>query len=164
MIRERFAACPSSLAHGRRGVTLLELLISMVVVALLMVLTMQIVSSISSLWIRMSGRVESFAAARAGFDAMTRSVEQATLKSYFAYADASGNPVPLINPSSNLGGLDRSKIPTKYLRASDLHFLVEESSDILAGASSSSTPGYAIFFQAPLGRGAIPPSRREARC
>ena len=157
---DRPAGCRAQRGRGNGGVTLVELLISITILALLLVLMMQIVGSLSSTWTRMSGKVEAFAAARAGFDAMTRSVQQATLKSFYAYANAAGEPVPLINPSARIAGLDRSKIPTRYLRASDLHFLVKKTSDLMtsagAAASADATPGFSIFFQAPLGRGADP--------
>lgn len=143
------------LGQGGSGFTLIELLVSVVVLALIMVLVFQTVSNSSSIWTRSTGKMHTFQAARDGFEALTRNLTQATLQSYYGYADAQGNPVPLINPSFKLssGSLDRSKVPARYLRASELHFLCGPAAEIFtaAGVSGVESSGSALFFQAPLG-------------
>jgi len=142
--------------------TLIEMLVSMAVLILIMSLLFQAISSSSVLWTRTAGKVQAFQASRAAFESMTRNLSQATLQNYYGYADSSGNPVPLINPSfHSITPLDRSKMPTKYLRQSELHFVCGPVSGSLPGGifapspmangTSLNTVGGGVFFQAPLG-------------
>ncbi len=145
-----------SILQKSRGFTLIELLVSMAVFAIIMLLLFQTVSSSSALWTRTTGKVQAFQAARAAFEAMTRNLSQATLQNYYGYTDSSGNPVPLINPSFKLSSgntLRRNQVPTKYLRASELHFVAGKADALLAeaGESGLETSGDAVFFQAPIG-------------
>lgn len=126
----------------------------MVVLSIIMLLLFQTLSSSSTIWTRSTGKMQTFQAARAAFESMTRNLGQATLQSYQGYADAAGNPIPLINPSYHLpGGVSRNRVPTQYLRQSELHFLSGPAEDIFqrAGISGPSTSGHGIFFQAPSG-------------
>ena len=123
---------------------------------MIMVLLLQSISSSSTLWTRTTGKVQAFQAARAAFESMTRNLTQATLQNYYGYADSSGNPVPLINPSFKLSsgnGLKRAQIPAKYLRASELHFVCGPADALLTQANETgiTTSGDAVFFQAPIG-------------
>ncbi len=125
----------------------------MAVMALIMVLIGQMFASVSKSWKSSSGRAASFASARAAFEAMSRNLSQATLATYMSYADSSGRPVPLINPSykPSSGTVDRSSVPTQYLRMSELHFITDRATKLFtaAGLSGLVTPGQAVFFQAP---------------
>ena len=140
---------------NQRGFTLLELLVAMAVMALLMVVIGSMFSAVSKSWKSSSGRAASFAAARAAFEAMSRNLSQATLATYLSYADSSGNPVPLINPSFKpaSGNVTRSSVPTQYLRMSELHFLTDNAAKLFsaAGISGLVPTGQAIFFQVPTG-------------
>jgi len=112
-----------------RGFTLLELLVTMVVFGLIMAILLGIVSHTSSLTRRASERITTFQTARAAFDLLTEKISQATLHTYWDY--------------------DNPGRPTRYLRSSELHFVVGN-----AGANGlPGTPGtgQAVFFQAPLG-------------
>lgn len=137
-----------------QGMTVLELLVAMSVFIMLMAVTLPIVSTISTSWVKMSGRAELFSSARAAIGSMQSTLRQATLNPYFAYADASGQPVPLINPSAKSAALNRSQIPTQYLRSSELHFLVDDAQSTLNAAQAGAirASGFAVFFQAPLGK------------
>lgn len=137
-----------------RGMTLVELMVAVAVFAMLLVLTLPIVTMLSKSWKKMSGRAELFSAARAGLASMRSTLQQATLQTHFSYADSSGQPVPLINPSAKAVGLNRSQIPTQYLRASELHFLVDDAQRLLSAANTGGvqTSGHTVFFQAPLGK------------
>ena len=127
----------------------------MAVMALLMVVIGGMFSAVSKSWKSNTGRAASFAAARAAFESMSRNLSQATLATYLSYADSSGNPVPLINPSFKLasGTIDRSSVPTQYLRMSELHFITDNAAKLFtaAGVSGLVTTGQAVFFQAPTG-------------
>ena len=150
-----FPTVPDMARKNRSAFTLLELLVAMAVMALLMVVIGGMFSAVSKSWKSSSGRAASFAAARAAFEAMSRNLSQATLATYLSYADSSGKPVPLINPSFKLasGSVDRSSVPTQYLRMSELHFITGNATALFAAANVSGlvTTGQAVFFQAPTG-------------
>jgi uncharacterized protein (TIGR02599 family) len=148
-----FLSGPGAPRKNRGAFTLLELLVAMAVMALIMVLMGQMFSAVSKSWKSSSGRAGAFSAARAAFEAMSRNLSQATLATYLSYADSSGKPVPLINPSFKpvSGTVDRSSVPTQYLRMSELHFITARATKLFAdaGISGLDTPGQAVFFQAP---------------
>jgi len=137
------------------------MLVALAVLSLIMILLAQAVTGTSSIWTRSVGKVQAFQGARAAFEAMTRNLSQATLQNYYGYADSSGNPIPLVNPSFKpaSGTIDRNKVPSKYLRLSELHFLCGPTADIFSAAMANvtdlqgagKTPGQGIFFQAPVG-------------
>ncbi len=137
----------------RPAFTILELLVAMAVMALIMVVIGGMFSAVSKSWKSGSGRAASFAAARAAFESMSRNLSQATLATYLSYADSSGNPVPLINPSFKpaSGSVSRTSVPTQYLRMSELHFITDRAAKLFADAGISGlvTTGQAVFFQAP---------------
>jgi len=137
--------------------TLIEMLVSMAVLSMIMILLFGTISHSTTLWTRTTGKVQAFQAARAAFESMTRNLSQATLQNYYGYADSAGNPVPLINPSfkfsSSTGNSTRARVATKYLRASELHFVCGPVAPLLtlAGTTGLDTSGDAVFFQAPIG-------------
>lgn len=104
--------------------TILELLVATAVLALLLTLVLQVVSQTGTTVKQVTGKVDSFQAARAAFDVLNQTLSQATLNTYWGYDDASA--------------------PTKYQRISDLHFLIVN--------PAGTDPG--IYFQAPLARAA----------
>lgn len=126
----------------------------MVVLAVIMILLFQTLSSSSAIWTRSTGKMQTFQSARAAFESMTRNLAQATLQSYQGYADGNGNPIPLINPSFKLPtGVTRDRVPKQYLRMSELHFLSGPAQEIFvrAGVAGVNPSGHGIFFQGPLG-------------
>ena len=136
--------------------TLIEMLVSMAVLSMIMLLLFGTITHSTTLWTKTTGKVQAFQAARAAFESMTRNLSQATLQNYYGYADSSGNPVPLINPSfkmSSSGNATRARVPTKYLRASELHFVCGPAPALLtqAGITGIDASGDAVFFQAPIG-------------
>lgn len=118
----------------RRGFTLVELLVSMTVVALLMGVLLQTVFQTQNIWTRARDRVEEYREARTAFEAITRRLSQAALNSVWDY--------------------DNPTTPTRYQRYSDLHF-VTGPTHMTGGEgllqSTSEATGHAAFFQAPLG-------------
>lgn len=127
----------------------------MAILGILMTLIIQVIGGVSSAWKTNSGRTAAFTNARAGVDALSRNLSQATLNTYLAYADAQGNPVPLVNPSFKHASATtaRQRTPTQYLRMSELHFITGETASIFqtGGISGPRTIGQSVFFQMPGG-------------
>jgi uncharacterized protein (TIGR02599 family) len=118
--------------------TLVEVLVSFSVVALLTVILASMVNATSSLWGQTRGRIEQFQQAREAFDALTRRLSEATLNTYYDYVDAAGNPRTTANSATF--------VPARYVRQSELRFL--------SGPNlfqDQIHPSHAVFFQAPLG-------------
>ncbi len=126
------------------GFSLLELLVSMAVLAIIMVLMFSLVNSTSSIWRSTTGKIQTFQAARAAMDTISRNVAQATLSPYWDYFDKNGQRTPLWDASQPYASVN----PTaQYGRYSDLHFVCGDGKT-LTGRDANT---HAIFFQAPLG-------------
>jgi uncharacterized protein (TIGR02599 family) len=107
----------------------LEVLVSTVVFALILSMLLGVISQTSTVTKSASQKISAFQGARAAFDLMARNVSQATLSAYWDY--------------------DQIPSPTRYLRKSELHFMIGN-----AGSPPfPGTPGtgQAMFFQAPAG-------------
>ena len=126
--------------HGRRGFTLVELMVSVVVVVMLMLLLVTITDATRRTWVTTTARAEQFRGARAGFEAMTRRLSQATLNTYWDYYDASGQARRPANSDSFT--------PARYARQSELRFISGRASAL---ELPTACPTHAVFFQAPLG-------------
>lgn len=113
----------------RGGFSLVELLVSITILAFLLVLLASVGDQIMKTWSRVSASTQFYQDARAALDLIARRVSQATLNPYWAYDD----------PAK----------PTRYVRRSDLRFVIQPASSLLG---SGFGPGSAMFFQAPLGR------------
>lgn len=109
--------------------TLVELMGSMAVIAVIMLMLLQITGSTQRLWLDGRAKASQFREARAAFEATTRQLSQATLNTYWDYDD------PLE--------------PTKYERQSDLHFVCGPVASMLNAGEP--TPTHGVFFQAPIG-------------
>ena len=129
----RSAAGDVGLARGRRpnsgAFTLIEVLVSCAVLALLLVLMLSMTDQVQKTYRQTQGKAEQFREARVAFESITRRLSQATLNTYWDY--------------------DSPTSPTKYLRQSELRFRCGRASVILPAGMSSSTQ--AVFFQAPFG-------------
>ncbi len=129
----------------------------MVVLVGIIAIIFSMTQQTSKLWKNTSGKIEGFTNARSAFDAMTRTISQATLNTYYDYADSSGNWVV-----SSTGTLSGSP-PATYARRSDLHFICGQANTPPSGSptgllslTGSWTPiTHCIFFQAPLGKSAL---------
>ena len=117
-----------------RAFTLIELMLSTAVLALLMALMLTVVGQTQQIWVRSSGKVAQFQAARTAFEAMTRNLSQATLNTYYDLQ------------------FDSSGVTKGYSRNSDLHFVSGKAAQTkFLGTDSATYPTHAVFFQAPLG-------------
>lgn len=131
--------CP----RGRTAFTLVELMVSVAIIALLMLLMVTITDATRKTWVTTTARAEQFRGARAGFESMTRRLSQATLNTYWDYFDASGNARSPANAATF--------VPARYARQSELRFVCGQAAALLPSPQSSSCPTHAVFFQAPLG-------------
>ncbi len=122
--------------------TLVELLVAMTVVAILGALIFQVISLATQTWSTSRDRISSFQDARVTFQRLQATLSKAVLNSRLDYVDAAGDP-------RAVGGLNF--IPTGVARSSDLHFVSGPASELVPGGGVASTPGHAVFFQAPLG-------------
>lgn len=111
--------------------TLIEMLVSMTILALIVMVLVSVLNSSTDVWQRSSSKIQVFQEARAAYEAMTRKISQATLNTYWDYeADATGNPI-------------------RYRRQSELAFVSGLEATLLPSINPART--HAIFFQAPLG-------------
>lgn len=126
-------AMPAPKCPKVRAFTLIELMLSTAVLALLMALMLTVVGQTQQIWVRSSGKVSQFQASRTAFEAMTRNLSQATLNTYYDLQFTGGS--------------------TKgYSRNSDLHFVSGQAAQAkFLGKDSDTYPTHAVFFQAPLG-------------
>jgi len=115
----------------RRGFTLVEMCAASAVSLLVIATLLAILNHVSGVWVRTRGTKDAFLAASNAFDSLTRSLSQAVLQTYWSY--------------------DNPSLPQKYVRASELHFVLGKTAKLF-GVQESSYPGSAVFFQAPLGR------------
>jgi uncharacterized protein (TIGR02599 family) len=122
----------------RRAFTLLELLVSMAVLALFVLLLFAVTDGAFKLWRRTASDIAMFDTARAAFDTMTRRLSQATLNTYLDYYNAQWQ---------RRSPTDTNFTPSRYGRASDLGFYSGPAADIVG----SNAQGHGVFFFAPLG-------------
>jgi uncharacterized protein (TIGR02599 family) len=135
----------------RRGdaFTLVELLVSMTVLAVLLLLVTSVVGSVQSAWQQAHSKVSEFREARRAFDRMVNAISQASLNNYLVYR-YQNSADPLTPPSKT-----QNAQPSGYARFSELQFVCGRSSSTnnphLTGLAQDISPGHAIFFQAPMG-------------
>jgi uncharacterized protein (TIGR02599 family) len=131
----------------RAAFTLVELLVSMVLLILIVAIVLQMSDQTGKIWRSSAAKIQAFQEARAGFEAMTRKLSQATLNTYYDYYDVKNRA------RKSLTGSDLINFtPTRYDRTSDLHFISGQAETLLnASAKPVVTQTHAVFFQAPLG-------------
>jgi len=110
--------------------TLIEMLVSVTVLALIMVLMVTMIDQVSNVWTSSTSRTAQFKEARRALDIISNRLSQATLGTYWDYDDPNN--------------------PTKYIRQSNLRFL--SGPRLLDGVTGLDPQAHSIFFQAPLGR------------
>lgn len=135
-----------------KAFTLVEVMVSMVVLAIMMMLIAQIIGTTQRSWRAASSRLSQFREARMAFDTITRNLRQATINPYrdFHYANGSGinkNVPPSDTPTEP---------PDGFVKISELAFISGQASDVARSAqegkdSAGLVSGHAVFFQAPLG-------------
>ncbi len=120
-------------SFGSTAFTLVELMVSTAIISLLMLILAAMVNQFSQTWRYTTNRVESFQAARDGFESMTRKLSQATLNTYWDlyYVNVAGR-----------------QAPKDFIRQSQLRFV---SGPVAKLAPTNNRYTHAVFFQAPLG-------------
>jgi prepilin-type N-terminal cleavage/methylation domain-containing protein len=121
--------------------TLVELMVSTALIALLMLLLLGTVDQTQNVWKRTTAKIAQFQASRAAFEAMNRRISQATLNTYYRATDTS---------SAN------AKADFLFRRQSELQFLTGHLSD--ASTKSGKVPG--IFTSNPAISGLTKPVER----
>ncbi len=107
--------------HGRtQAFTLVEMLVSIAVLVLLLAIVFAVLSQTASTIQSANSESTAFEGSRVAFDVLSQKLSQATLNTYWAYD----------NPAS----------PTKYLRKSDLDFVIQANGNY----------GQQVSFEAPL--------------
>ena len=111
-------------------------MVSVAVLAMMMFLVFQMLDETQKTWSRAKGMVSTFKDAREGFEAINRTVAQATLHTYLGY-DTAGS----------------TQFPTAFARRSELHFVCGPVDQLLGDqvAEGRKRLTHALFFQAPLG-------------
>ncbi len=128
----------STLAEPRRlqGFTLVEVMVSAALIVIVLGFLLTTVNETQRVITGTTSRVNQFQSSRVAFEALTRTLSQATLNTYWDM------------------DYDSNTNPTNYRRQSDMHFYSGPVDKLLATAGSSSEatyPGHGVFFQAPLG-------------
>ena len=119
---------------SRRAFTLVEILVSCAVLAILLISMASITGVVQTSYQRTLGKAEQFHEARVAFEAISRRLAQATLNTYWDY---------------HYPGNDSSQPPDTYIRQSELRFRCGQASALLPAGIKSNTQ--AVFFQAPFG-------------
>ena len=157
---------PFGLADRRSAFTLVELIVSTGIIALIMLVLVQMTNQTSKTWRSTSEKVEKFEEARDGFEALTRRLSQATLNTNWDYLGilSSGSASQNLIPRPKLWTQPGFKtfVPVSYGRTADLRFMSGPMSfrpggqGITNDPSAANTSGvifptHGVFFQAPLG-------------
>jgi uncharacterized protein (TIGR02599 family) len=131
------------------GFTLIEMLVSVVILLVLMGIIFQVIQMSSQAWKGTSQGTVTMQQTRAAFERMTRNLSQATLNPYFDYIDSGGHWA--------CNGAQYSPPPARRGRQSELQFISGQTvvnSTVLrlipTGAGATQVT-HAVFFQAPLG-------------
>jgi uncharacterized protein (TIGR02599 family) len=136
---------PDSFHRHRSAFTLLEVLLSSALIVLVMVFLLASVDQTRRTINSTTARMNQFQAARAGFEAMTRNLSQATLNTYWDL-DFNGS------------------VPIRYRRQSDLHFVMDRAANLgLPTSSPAKYPTHSVFFEAPLGQTTTPSPTNAAQ-
>ena len=113
------ASLPPPAGRWRRSVarafTLVEILVSLGVLAILLLISAEVIGTVQTTWTSTNARVSQFREARTAFDIITRNLSQATLNTYLDYDN---NYLTAADPAAAT-----TTAPTRYERKSDLRFV-----------------------------------------
>lgn len=131
---------------GRGAFTLVELMVSVSILVILMLVVSSFVNLVQRTWVRTNSNISQFREARLAFDAMTRTISQSTLNTYWQSGQTT------LRQQGSMGTIFRG---TSYRRQSELQFCcgptVGGATALFATGTAANYPGHGVFFQAPLG-------------
>jgi uncharacterized protein (TIGR02599 family) len=155
-VKERAVAVTETfLPRSRRsrtsGFTLTEILVATTILVIIIGILFTMTQQTGKVWKNTSGKVEVFRTARNAFEAMTRTLSQATLNTYYDYVYS----VTGSGSTSQWSFTPTGNAPISYARNSDLRIvsgLTSTQTTLLPSLSGGYTAvTHAVFFQAPLG-------------
>ena len=123
-------------AHPACGMTLLEMLLSMVILAMVILLIAYVMSVMQGLWVQLRGKADGYRNTRIALDIVAGRLSQATLNSRTVLNHKDGAPA--------------SSDPLGYVSESDLHFVTDSARELMP--DNPKAVGRAVFFQAPFGK------------
>ncbi|MBK8039328.1 MAG: Verru_Chthon cassette protein C [Verrucomicrobiaceae bacterium] len=149
--------CSRRYCAKRQAFTLVELMVSVSILVILMLVVSSFVNLVQRTWVRTNSNISQFREARLAFDAMTRTISQATLNTYWQAGT--------VELSKNALGTRFQG--TSYRRQSELQFCcgptVGGATALFSTGTAANYPGHGVFFQAPLGvTGLISPPAGES--
>ena len=131
---------------GRGAFTLVELMVSVSILVILMLVVSSFVNLVQRTWVRTNSNISQFREARLAFDAMTRTITQSTLNTYWQSGQSE------LRKQGAMGTIFRG---TSYRRQSELQFscgpTVGGATALFSTGTAANYPGHGVFFQAPLG-------------
>ena len=127
----------------RSAFTLVEVLVSMVILAMMMLIITSVIGQAQRSWRAASSRVTQFREARQAFDTVTRNLRQATINSRREYFYAGMKSFPDDPLQAPEGFRTTAELGIKFDRADAI---------VQGGGGSTNMPGHAVVFQAPLGK------------
>ena len=120
------------------GFTLIEILVGISILLIIILLSFQMISGTSGVWISANSKMAEGREARVAFNGLVSRLSEATVNSYYGFTwQQSGTITPPVY------------VPNTYTRHAELRFISGISSSV-SGLTTSS-PTDAIFFVAPLG-------------
>ena len=124
--------------------TLVEILVSTAILAMIMVAMMTALDSVQRSFRFTQAHADQFRVARQAFELINRTLSQATLNPYWDYY--------YVETQSNVPPATGSAAPAAYVRQSELQFRIDDAAATFGGTGAAmECPGHAVFFQAPLG-------------
>jgi uncharacterized protein (TIGR02599 family) len=144
--------CRSFSSTRPTGFTLVEMLVSIAILAIIMVLMSSMLTQTQKAYTYNKSKTEEFREARTAYTALTGRLSQATLNTYYDYVDANGNTRAAAEAAG--GATAFNFIPVSYTRISELRYISGPGLAATAGGATLYT--HSIFFQAPLGFSASP--------
>jgi uncharacterized protein (TIGR02599 family) len=133
-----------------QGFTLVEVLVSSVLIVGIMVMLLSTVDQTQRIWQRARSKTTQFQSARAAFEAMSRRMSQATLNTYWRAHEAT---------------LQTEQANFRFRRQSEMQFISGPTLRFLKGTNpiknvnapvDENYPTHAVFFHAPLGYTELP--------
>jgi uncharacterized protein (TIGR02599 family) len=125
----------SSPRRKAAGLTILELLISLTIFAVVIIIIAQAVTTVQATWLKTRSRADEYRSTRIALETMGRRLSQATLATHWVTPD------------------DNSSVTPTPRRESSLHFICGDAKQMLGNGEYT---GSAVFFQAPFGQSISP--------